>query len=104
MNYYKPYSYLYKKISDPAQLRSCVVTKIPAYMNLSDPVISTQNNLTTIFYEVIGDQSKSRDWQFEGENLLSWNGQDHSVDVKIGSGSGSTGGQVIIDSGKAEII
>jgi len=103
MNNYKPYSYLYKKPSDPAQLRSCFVAKIPIYMNLSGPTISTNNHVTTITYSVVSDQSKIREWQFEDENELSWDGLDHSVEVKIGSGSGSTGGTSNISSGKAEI-
>lgn len=103
MNNYKPYSYLYKKTSEPAQLRSCFVAKIPIYMNLSGPTISTNNHVTTITYSVISDQSKTREWQFEDENVLSWDGLDHTVEVKIGSGSGSTGGNCEINSVRAEI-
>ena len=103
MNSYKPYSYLYKKTSEPAQLRSCFVAKIPIYMNLSGPTISTNNHVTTISYSVINDQSKTREWQLEEENVLSWDGLDHTVEVKIGSGSGSSGGTAVIDSSKSEI-
>ncbi|MBM3436760.1 MAG: hypothetical protein FJY07_11150 [Bacteroidetes bacterium] len=92
MNNFKPYSYLYKKTSEPAQLRSCFVSKIPAYNNLSGPTITTNGNITTISYTIVSDVTKVREWQFEGENILSWNGHDHTVKVKIGDGSGSTGG------------
>lgn len=102
MNNYKPYSYLYKKTSEPAQLRSCFVAKIPAYYNLSGPTITANVNLTVISYAIVSDASKVREWQFEGENVLSWNGHNHTVDVKIGDGSGSNGGLSEINSGNAE--
>jgi hypothetical protein len=102
MNIYKPYSYLYKKVSEPAHLRSCFVSRIPAYNNLSGPTITTIGNMTTISYSIVSDANKPREWQFEDENTLNWNGMEHIVGVKIGSGSGSTGGLSVHTASKAE--
>lgn len=102
MNYYKPYSYLYKVVTEPSQLKSCFVIWLPALKNLSGPNISSQGNKTTISYAIVTDNKKTIPWQFEDNNDLSWNGNTWEVEIIIGSGSGANGGGVVNTSTSAE--
>jgi hypothetical protein len=102
MNYFKPYSYLYKNINDPEELKSCFVVWLPAGKNISGPLISTVADTTTITYSIVNDSNMGRDWRAEGENTISWDGLAHRVEVTIGSGSGANGGSCTLSSADAE--
>ena len=102
MNYYKPYSYLYKSVSDPEKLKSCFVAWLPAGKNIGSPTIVNHGSVTTISYSIVADPAKERDWRAEAENELDWNGSSHDVTVVIGSGSGGTGGKSTLNSDGAE--
>lgn len=104
MNYYKPYSYLYKKTTSPSKLKSCFICKLPAGKKLSGPTITNEGNITTISYSIVSDQKIPADWDFEDENLIAWNGTTWIVVIEIGSGSGSTGGTDTQDSTTAETM
>jgi hypothetical protein len=98
MNYYKPYSYLYKIDDEEQKLLSCFVVFMPAGKSLRDPDISSEAETTTIEYAVFDDSGQARDRQEEYENELEWNGDPHTVKIIIGSGSGGKGGTIDITS------
>ncbi|MFU8842830.1 MAG: hypothetical protein ACNA7V_03370 [Bacteroidales bacterium] len=98
MNYYKPYSYLYKIVNGDLKLLSCFVVSMPAGKSLRGPDITSEAELTTIEYEVFDDEGQDRDRQEEYENELEWNGEPHAVKIVIGSGSGIDGGAIEITS------
>ena len=105
MNDYKPYSYLYKKTSEPAKLTSCFVVMVPAGKKITlrsgDP--STSGNETHIRYEVSNDSSQLRDRQEEYEHEFAWDGNPHDVVVEIISG-GSNGGSSTINADNADSL
>jgi len=105
MNNYKPYSYLYKdESSNPKKLKSCFVVYVPAYKKVvitaGGPI--TSNGKTIIKYNIEDDASVTRDRQEEFENEFNWDGLSHEVEVKVGDGSGSTGGETVLGSNDAE--
>ena len=102
MNPLKPYSYLFKRTSEPSKLISCCVVLVPSGKSLTGPAITTSNGLITIKYSVITDTSQTRDRQEEHENTIDWNGVACDVKVVVGDGSGSGGGSSTISSSGAE--
>lgn len=105
MKNYKPYSYLYKHVSDPAKLKSRFITQIPADKKLalrsSDP--STVGSTTYIRYGIeSAPGTKLRKEEFENE--FNWDGNSHEVQVIIGSGSGEGGGETVTSSTDAEVF
>jgi hypothetical protein len=103
MNNYKPYSYLYKKSSEPAKLTSCFAVMVPAGKKITlrpgDP--STSGDETHIRYDVSNDSSQLRNRQEEHEHEFAWDGDPHDVVVEIVSG-GSIVGHGTISSSSAD--
>lgn len=92
MNSYKPYSYLIKKLEEPASLTSCFVVWVPAGKKLDEPRTTTTGNLSTFTYAILSDANQPVGRQEEYENELNWDGKLHYIKIVIGSGSGSNGG------------
>jgi len=104
MNNYKPYSYLYKdESSNPKKLKSCFVVQVPAGKKLTLNGILTVNNKTVVKYDIKDDAGQTTRRQEEYENEFNWNGLSHTVAVKVGDGSGSTGGETVLGSEDAEL-
>ena len=102
MNPLKPYSYLYKRTSEPSKLISCFVILVPSGKSLTGPAITTSNGVITVKYSVITDTSQTRDRQEEYEKTIDWNGVACDVKVVVGDGSGSGGGSSMVSSNGAE--
>ncbi|MCD4698642.1 MAG: hypothetical protein K8S16_20625 [Bacteroidales bacterium] len=83
MDTYKPYTCLYKKVEEPAELKSCFVVWLPAGKRLTEPVIRTVNDTTTITYTAENHTGQTVARQEEYENTISWNGQNHFVEVIV---------------------
>lgn len=101
MKNYKPYSFLIKKVEEPASLTSCFVVWIPEGKKLDGPRITTVENLTTFTYAILSDANQQAR-QEEYENEFNWDGFDHLVKIVIGTGSGDEGGFKIDSSISAE--
>jgi hypothetical protein len=105
MEYFKPYSYLFKRTSGTISLKSCSVVLIPAGKKITlrsgDP--DTDGNLTLIRYAVENDNSQFNARQEDLIHQFAWDGNAHSVQVVIGEGSGDEGGTNIIESSDAEL-
>ena len=98
MEFYKPYSFLYEDAS-ANKLTASFIVYLHAEEKLSSPSISTRNNKTTITYSIETDTSHTVDYTKEVDEVLDWDGNDHTVVIIIGSGSGGSGGTATIDSG-----
>ncbi|MEZ5195436.1 MAG: hypothetical protein R2764_03265 [Bacteroidales bacterium] len=103
MNYYKPYSYLYKRVVKPSKLKSCFVSWIPKSKTLDFVRLTTSNDKTTIIYSVVPDLNQLADHMEEFEHEIDWNSNPHEVENVIGSGSGVNGGSATINSNTAEL-
>ncbi len=103
MNNYKPYSYLYKKTSEPARLTSCFVVMVPAGKKITlragDP--STNGSETKIRYDVSADSTQRRDRQEEHDHEFAWDGNLHDVIVEV-IDDGSIKGGIAVNSKRAD--
>lgn len=104
MNFYKPYSYLYKREADPGKLKSCFVGWIPKGKKLSFSRITNTTGKTTIAYIIETDLAQTSDHFEDYSHEIDWGGISHDVEVIIGSGSGGNGGSNLISSDNAEFF
>ncbi len=97
MNNYKPYSYLYKRTSEPAKLKSCFVVIVPVGKKITlrsgDPY--TNGSETKIRYDISSDPSQARSRQEEYENEFNWDGNTHNVIVQVINGGSIMGASTI---------
>ena len=98
MEFYKPYSFLYKQ-TGPYKLTASFIVYLRAEERLSIASVSTRDNTTTLRYTIETDTSQTKDYKKEVDHDLDWDGNDHKVTIIIGSGSGSTGGAASTSSG-----
>ena len=106
MNNYKPYAYLYKRVTEPSKLLVRFITQIPAGMKLTlregDPFIG--DHITLLRYSIEEDQTIHDDRKEEFEQEFNWDGKLMAVQITIGSGMGNTGGSSVISSDMAERV
>ena len=104
MDNFKPYSYLYKRTTEPAKLKSCFVVQLPAGKKLSMRAgyPDTSGSKSTIKYTIENDPSQSDERTEYFVNEFNWDGNPHEVLIIVGDGQGGGGGQSVTGSNDAE--
>ncbi|MCF8369407.1 MAG: hypothetical protein K9G76_10225 [Bacteroidales bacterium] len=88
MNDYQPYSCLFKKEAEPAELKSCFIVWVPLGRKLTGPRQNTVDETTTISYTVVSDSSQIIARQEEYENIIAWDGEVHFVNIILKDSNG----------------
>jgi len=104
MNYYEPFSRLFKK-ADGSKLKSHVSVYLPAGQNLKETKFVETSNppVTTIEYGIDFSFIKTQPRVTEAIKEFDWNGQSRDVSTEVFDLQGNSGGKNVINSNDAQV-
>lgn len=96
MSNYKPYPFLYKGVPASNKITVSFYVSLPSDKALESPTVNyaAGTNTTTLTYAVTGGSTPRSPILAEKE--ISWNGNDATVVIVVGTGSGGTGGTATV--------
>jgi hypothetical protein len=102
MNYYEPFSRLFKK-ADGSRLKSHVCVYLPAGQTLKETRFSETSSLTTIEYGIEFSTIETQPRMAEAIKEFPWDGQPRDVSTEVFDMSGNSTGKNVIHTSKAQV-
>lgn len=102
MNYYEPFSRLFKK-ADGSKLKSSVTVLLPASINLAETKFLDDGATVTIEYSAEQSDLESASRVITLIKEFNWNGVARNVSTEIFDLNGTSGGKNVISTNQAQV-
>ena len=102
MNFYEPFSRLFKK-ADNSKLKSSVTVYLPANINLAETKFSDDGTTVTIEYSAEQSDSDSAARPVTMIKEFNWNGANRNVSTEVFDLNGTSGGKNVISTTQATV-